>query len=169
MLSLGPLPDVVRLRLHDLFLLLDQDIDQLVQDAEPIRDIFKQIRGHLPTEVKDKLYLVAFIEGHQPRVEHAQNRLEERARQERLLLSRENFDSQIADLDTRIQILSSSHPDITANVDRLERKRAELLDELRRVDEELSSKKNKLADLPSTIIGMEHRKHAIAKKVQAIR
>ena len=65
--------------------------------------------------------------------------------------------------------MSSSHPDIAANVDRLERRRAELLDELRLVDEELSSKKDKLTDLLSTIIGMERRKHAIAKKTQVVR
>ena len=65
--------------------------------------------------------------------------------------------------------MSSSHPDITANVDRLERRRAEILDELRQVDEDLSLEKNKLADLPNTIAGMERRKHAIAKKAQAIR
>ena len=65
--------------------------------------------------------------------------------------------------------MSSSRPDIAANVDRLERRRAKLLDELRLVDGELSSEKNKLTNLPSTIIGMERRKHAIAKKAQAIR
>jgi hypothetical protein len=35
---------------------------QLVQDAEPIRTIFKQIQGQLPRDLKAKMLEVAYIE-----------------------------------------------------------------------------------------------------------
>jgi hypothetical protein len=42
------LPDDVKAKLIEVLPLLNRDIDQLVQDAEPIRTIFKQIQGQLP-------------------------------------------------------------------------------------------------------------------------
>jgi hypothetical protein len=42
--------------------LLNQDNNQLVQDAKPIRTIFKQIKGQLPRDLKAMMLQVAFIE-----------------------------------------------------------------------------------------------------------
>ena len=114
-----------------MLLLLDQDISQLVQEAEPIREIYKQIRGQLPAEVKGKLHPVTYIESYQRCVEHAQNRLEERICQGRFAQKRQTLDSQVADQDSMIQVLSNSCPEIIANVDRMKRRRVDLLKELR--------------------------------------
>jgi microcystin-dependent protein len=42
------LPDDVKAKLIEVLPLLNRDIDQLVQDVEPIKTIFKQIQGQLP-------------------------------------------------------------------------------------------------------------------------
>jgi prefoldin subunit 5 len=40
----------------------------------------------------------------------------------------------MADLDNRIELLSSSRPDIVSSIDRLKKRRAELMKELSQVD-----------------------------------
>jgi hypothetical protein len=72
------LPDEVKAKLIEALPLLNQDIGQLVQDAEPIRTIFKQIQNQLPRDLKAKMLQVAFIENWQLIVQEAQDRLEER-------------------------------------------------------------------------------------------
>jgi hypothetical protein len=69
--------------------LLNQDIGQLVQDAKPIRNILKQIKDQLSRELKAKILKVAFIENRKLQIQEAQDRLEERKRQERLTQDRE--------------------------------------------------------------------------------
>jgi hypothetical protein len=69
--------------------LLNQDIGQLVQDAKPIRNILKQIKDQLSRELKAKILKVAFIENRKLQIQEAQDRLEERIRQERLTQDRE--------------------------------------------------------------------------------
>ncbi|KAG2565536.1 hypothetical protein PVAP13_7NG115951 [Panicum virgatum] len=168
-LSLGPLPDDARAKLRDMLPLLNQDIGQLVQDAEPIRDIFKTIRGHLSRDITEKLIQVAFIENRQLQVLDAQNRLEDRVCQERIFKNREAHDSRVTDLDGRIQLLSTSRADIVSSIDRLKRRRADLMKELQQVGEDLAREEKRLEDLPSTIADMERRKAILPHKAQALR
>jgi hypothetical protein len=56
------LPDDVRAKLIEVLPLLNQDNNQLVLDAKPIRTIFKQIKGQLPRDLKAMMLQVAFIE-----------------------------------------------------------------------------------------------------------
>jgi hypothetical protein len=56
------LPDDVKAKLIKVLPLLNRDISQLVQDAEPIRTIFKQIQGQLTRDLKAKMLQVAFID-----------------------------------------------------------------------------------------------------------
>jgi hypothetical protein len=58
------LPNDVRLKLQEILPLLDQDVSQLVKDAEPIRAILKSLEGRLPESIEDALVHVAFIESH---------------------------------------------------------------------------------------------------------
>jgi predicted nucleic acid-binding Zn-ribbon protein len=61
----------------------------------------------------------------------------------------------MADLDNMIESLSSSHPDIVDSIDRLKKRRAELMKELNQVDQDLKAEEQKFADLPSTIAAMQ--------------
>jgi uncharacterized membrane protein len=45
----------VKAKLIEALPLLNQDIGQLVQDAEPIRTSFKQIQNQLPRDLKEKM------------------------------------------------------------------------------------------------------------------
>jgi archaellum component FlaC len=56
--------------------------------------------------------------------------------------------------DNRIKFISSSRPDIISSIDRLKKRRAELMKELDLVGQDLSTEEQKLADLPSTIVAM---------------
>jgi hypothetical protein len=76
------LPDEVKAKLIEALPLLNQDIGQLVQDADLIRTIFEQIQNQLPRDLKAKMLQVSFIENRQLIVQEAQDRLEERQRQE---------------------------------------------------------------------------------------
>jgi hypothetical protein len=51
----------VKAKLTEVLPLLNQDIDQLVQDAEPIMVIFQQIQSRLLKELKAKLVQVALL------------------------------------------------------------------------------------------------------------
>jgi predicted nuclease with TOPRIM domain len=137
-------------KLTEVLLLLNQDINHLVQYAEPIRTIFKQIQGQLPRDLKAKMLKVAFIEYRQLVVQEAQDRLDERKCQEQLTQDRENLDSSMADLDNRIEFLTSSRSDIVNNIDRVKKCRVDLMTELGQVEQDLT-KEQKLADLPGTI------------------
>jgi len=54
---------------------LELDISILVQDAESIREIFKQIKDDLPSFLKEIIQPAAFLEGNAPKFLNAQSRL----------------------------------------------------------------------------------------------
>jgi chromosome segregation ATPase len=141
----------------------------LAQDVEPIRAIFKQIQGQLPRDLKAKMLQVAFIENRQLIVQEAQDRLEESRLQEQLTQDREKLDSSMADLDNRIEFLSSSRLDIVSNVDRSKKRRAELMKGLSQVEQDLRTEEQKLSDFPGTIAAMQEQRDSIARQAQALR
>ena len=68
----------IKVKLQDILQLLNQDIGQLVQDAEPIRIILKSLNGILPESLEEALNPVAYIESHQIPLLRAQKRLTDR-------------------------------------------------------------------------------------------
>lgn len=60
--SSAPLPDDIKKKLHGILQLLGQDVSSLVQDAEPIRNIFKQIKAIILDDILEALTPIAFIE-----------------------------------------------------------------------------------------------------------
>jgi hypothetical protein len=71
------LSDDVKTKLQEALQFLNQDIGQLVQDAEPIRAILKNLEGQLPVPI-EALNLAAFIESHRVQVLRAQKYLADR-------------------------------------------------------------------------------------------
>jgi hypothetical protein len=132
------LPDEVKTKLIEVMPLLNQNVGQLVQDVGLIRAIFKQIHGQLPRDLKVKMLKVAFIENRQLIVQEAQDRLEERRHQEKLTQDREKLDNSMPNLDNSIKFLYYSRPDIVSNIDRLKKRRAELMKELSQVNQHLT-------------------------------
>jgi len=62
----------VKVKLQEILQLLDQDISQLVQDAEPIRALLKSLKGQLPELIEEALIPAAFIESCQVQVLRSQ-------------------------------------------------------------------------------------------------
>jgi hypothetical protein len=65
LLALSELLEDAKAKLQTMLILPNQNIEQLVQDAGPIRDLFLKIRGHLPKTAIEALIPAAYIESHQ--------------------------------------------------------------------------------------------------------
>ena len=78
-------------KLQEILPLLNQDIGQLVQDAEPIRIILRSLKGTLPESLKEALHPAAYIESHQISVLKAQKRLSDRLHQEQTIKQRDDL------------------------------------------------------------------------------
>ena len=61
----APLSEETKTKLQEILQLLNQDIGQLVQDAEPIRIILKSLKGDLPEFLEEALHPAAYIESRQ--------------------------------------------------------------------------------------------------------
>ena len=65
--------------------MLNQDIGQLVQDAEPIRIILKSLKGTLSECLEEALHPSTYIESHQISVLKARKHLSDRLHQEQTI------------------------------------------------------------------------------------
>jgi hypothetical protein len=61
--------------------LLQQDTAQLVNDSDPVKAIFKTIRGQIPADVEETLFPVAHLESQQLQYQWAAHRITDRAAQ----------------------------------------------------------------------------------------
>jgi chromosome segregation ATPase len=102
-------------------------------------------------------------------VQEDQDRLEERRRQEQLTQDREKLDHNMADLDNRFELLSSSHPDIINSIDRSKKRHADLMKEFSQVEQDLKTEEQKLLDLPGTIVVMLEQRDSVTRQGQALR
>ena len=75
------LADAVKDRLREILPYLEQDIFNLVQNAEPIRNIFRSIKNELSPELVDALSPVSYIEGQESKVIGAKKSLADREAQ----------------------------------------------------------------------------------------
>jgi hypothetical protein len=71
----------------------------------------------------------------------------------------------MADLDNRIQFLSSCRLDIFSSIDRLKKRHAELMKELSQVEQDLKIEEH----LPDTIAAMQEQSDSIARQARALR
>ena len=56
------MPESIRIKLQEILSFLNQDISQLVQDAEPIHTILKTLEGQLPEPIEEALTPTVFIQ-----------------------------------------------------------------------------------------------------------
>ena len=59
-----PLSVDIKAKLQEILQFLNQDIGQLVRDADPIRLILKSLKGNLPESLEEALNPAAYIESH---------------------------------------------------------------------------------------------------------
>ena len=62
--DLAVLSDEIKAKLQESLQFLNQDIGQLIKNAQPIRAILEELEGRLPEAIEDALTPAAFIESH---------------------------------------------------------------------------------------------------------
>jgi len=76
------LSDEIKAKLQESLQFLNQDIGQLVKNAQPIRAILEELEGKLPESIEEALTPAAFIESHRAQFHKAQKQLANRLQQE---------------------------------------------------------------------------------------
>ena len=62
------LSDEIKAKLQESLQFLNQNIGQLIKNAQPIRAILEELEGKLPEAIEDALTPAAFIESHRVQV-----------------------------------------------------------------------------------------------------
>ena len=138
--------------------MLNQDIGQLVQDAEPIRIILKSLKGALSESLEEALHPTAYIESHQISVSKAQKRLSDRLYQEQTIKQRDDLKNLVETTRGKIATLTQSKADMEQSKRDLEVKRESLIKELEQVNQEIADVDNKLSQLPTALQQLEAEK-----------
>lgn len=146
-----PLADEVKNRLQEMLAFLDQNIIELVQDAELICTILQSVRNHLTPELESAIIPAAFIEGHQFQVFQAQQRLADRSAQQGMINQRDTGRQEVAELKKQIDTLGEAPAQINQELDRLRVREAQLLEELEDVRVAINDQEQKLNQLPETV------------------
>ena len=72
------LSDEIKARFQESLQFLNQDIGQVIKNAQPIRAILEELEGRLPEAIEDALTPAAFIESHRAQFNKAQKQLSDR-------------------------------------------------------------------------------------------
>jgi hypothetical protein len=102
------LSEDVRAKLQEILSFLSRDISHLVQDAEPIRAIFKTLEGQLPEPIEVALTPAAFIESRRAQVLKAQKCLADRLQQEQIIKQRDDLKGLVDSTRDMIDSLNQS-------------------------------------------------------------
>ena len=128
------LPEDVKAKLQEILQLLNQDISQLVQDAEPIRALLKSLKGQLPEPIEEALIPAAFIESRQVQVLIAQKWLADRLQQEQAIKRRDDLKSLVDSTRAKINSLTQYKAELEKTKSNLEAWHEILLKELKQVN-----------------------------------
>ena len=79
------LSDEIKAKLQESLQFLNQDIGQLIKNAQPIRAILEELEGRLPEAFEDAVTPAAFIESHHAQFDKAQKQLVDRRQQEEII------------------------------------------------------------------------------------
>ena len=137
---------------------MNQDIGQLVQDAELICIILKSLKGTLSESLDEALHPTAYIESHQISVLKAQKRLSDRLHQEQTIKQRDDLKNLVETTHGKIASLTQSKADMEQSKRDLEVKRERLIKELEQVNQEIAIVDNRLSQLPSALQQLEAKK-----------
>lgn len=145
------LADTVKDWLQEMLPYLEQNIADLVQNAEPIWRAFLAIKNELDQDLFDALSPVAYIEGHESKVIGAQRWFADREAQKNLDEEREASKREMESLKQVINNLSKAPLKIEEELDQLKTERDQLQKRLEEVDAAIKLKENNLARLPKVI------------------
>jgi len=98
----------VKAKLQAILSFLNQDIGQLVQDAEPIRVILKTLGGQLSEPIVEALIPAAFIESCRVQVLRAQKRLTDHLQHKQIIKQRDDLKGLVDSTRDQIDLLNQS-------------------------------------------------------------
>ena len=124
------LQDEIKARLQESLQFLNQDISQLIKNAQPICVILEELEGKLPESIEEALTPAAFIESHRAEFNKAQKQLADRLQQEEIIKQRDNFKALAESAIGEIKSMNDTQASILRNKTALDAKRDRLLQEL---------------------------------------
>ena len=128
--------------------MLEKNIPDFIQDADPIRRTFLAIKGNWPLNLAEVLTPLSDIEDQAPRVKRAQRNLADRE----ALLAKKNSNRQEAkELAQLIDNLKNSSLRIEPELNQLKTKRAEPEKELENMKAAIDRHESNLAQIPNAI------------------
>ena len=160
----APLSEETKAKLQEILQLLNQDIGQLVQDAELIHTILRYPKGILPESLEEALHPDVYIEGHQISVLKAQKHLSDRLHQEQTIKQRDDLKSLVDATRGKIVSLTQSKVAMEQSKRDLEVKWDRLLKELEHVNQEIADVDNRLSQLPTVLQQLEAKKQEQARQ-----
>jgi len=154
----------IRAKLEDLLALLHQDTNQLVDDSDPAKALFKALRGQIPADAEETLFQAAHLESRQLQYQKAAQRLADRATHAQLSEEVMKVKHLADEKHKSIGILKSSGDTLKQKISDLSAKRKALLAELKQVEEALSQAQQEESQLPETIKTLEQERNLQARK-----
>jgi chromosome segregation ATPase len=154
----------IRAKLEDLLALLHQDTNQLVDDSDPAKALFKALRGQIPADAEETLFQAAHLESRQLQYQKAAQRLADRATHAQLSEEVMKVKHLADEKHKSIGILKSSGDTLKQKISDLSAKREALLAELKQVEEALSQAQQEESQLPEMIKTLEQERNIQARK-----
>jgi len=145
------LSDEIKAKLQKSLQFLNQDIGQLIKNAQPIRAILEELEGKLLEPIEEALNLAAFIKSHRAEFNKAQKQLADRLQQEEIIKQRDNFKALAESAIGEIKSLNDTQASILRNKAALDAERDRLLQELNRVNQAIDIADHDLSQIPPAI------------------
>ena len=143
---------------------MNQDISQLIKNAQPIRTILEELEGKLPESIEEALTPAAFIESHRAEFNKAQKQLADRLQQEEIIKQRDNFKALAESAIGEIKSMNDTQASILRNKVVLEAERNRLLQELNRVNQAIDTADHDLSQIPPAIARLKEGKQKHARQ-----
>ncbi|XP_066333337.1 uncharacterized protein [Miscanthus floridulus] len=147
-ISQETLSDETKNRLKDMLPMLERNIANLVQDADPMRRIFLAIKDNLTPNLAEALIPISNIEDQAPKVKKAQRNL---IAHEALIAKKNSNKQEAKKLAQLIDNLKISSSKIELGLNQLRVRRAELEKELESVKATIERHESNLTQVPNAI------------------
>ena len=154
--------DEIKAKLQESLQFLNQDIGQLIKNAQPIRAILEELEGKLKESIEEALTPAAFIESHRAQFHKAQKQLADRLRQEEIIKQRDSSKALAESAIGEIKSLNDTQASILRNKAALEAKHDRLLQELSQVNQAIDTADHDLSQISPAIAKLEEDKQKYA-------
>jgi chromosome segregation ATPase len=141
----------------------------LVNDSDPAKTIFKTIRGQVPTDVEETLFLAVHLESRQLQYQRAAHRIADRAAQAQLKEEMLQLKQTANEKHKSISNLQTSGAYLKQKILDLSAKRATLLAKLEEVETALTHARQEEDQLPDVIKALQQERDVQAHKALALK